>query len=93
MDGMAEIERVLDLRVRPVLNAHNGNIKIESFQNGVLKVRMLGQCCHCPSAQDTTKDMIETELLAALPCIRSVSLLMGVGDDLLAEAKKLLFKG
>lgn len=93
MDRITEIERVLDLRVRPLLYAHNGDVKVEAFRDGILKVRLLGQCCNCPSASDTTKDLIETELQAELPWIRSVCLMMGVSDELLAQARKLLIKG
>ncbi len=90
MSCMEKIERVLDERVRPSLAAHNGNIRVESFADGILRVRLLGQCSNCPSALDTTEELVASELTAALPQVKQVSLVTGVSDELLQQARAFL---
>ena len=50
---ISKIEKVLDERVRPNLAQHGGDIEIEKLEDGVLHVRMHGQCSGCPSAELT----------------------------------------
>ncbi|MCI2106072.1 MAG: NifU family protein [Intestinimonas sp.] len=90
MAELPEIEKVLDARVRPLLYAHGGDVRVESFEDGVLKVRLLGQCSNCPSASSTTEELVAGELKAAFPEIQQVFLVTGVSDELLAEAKAFL---
>lgn len=90
MELLTEIEQVLNERVRPTLHGHNGDVKVESFEDGVLKVRLLGQCSNCPSASGTMEELVAEELKAAIPAITEVRLVTGVSDDLLAEARALL---
>ncbi|NTV78182.1 MAG: NifU family protein [Clostridiales bacterium] len=85
-----EIEKVLDERVRPDLALHEGNLKIIGFMDGVLRVRMTGQCSGCPSAEITMENLVSAELKNAFEGIKQVVLENGVSDDLIAEAKKIL---
>lgn len=90
MDQMEKIERLLDERVRPTLAMHLGDIRVESYKDGILRVRLLGQCNNCPSALDTTEELVAAELQAAMPEIKQVVLATGVSDELLAQARALL---
>lgn len=90
MLDMADIERVLDERVRPALAVHRGDIRVESFEDGLLRVRLLGQCSNCPSAMSTTEELVAVELQAALPQIKQVVLVTGVSDELLEQARAFL---
>ena len=87
---VGEIEKVLDEKVRPDLALHGGNIKIMSLENGVLYLRMIGQCSGCPSANLTMENLVNTELMGAFPDLKQVSLVTGVSDNLIAEAKRML---
>lgn len=87
---LKRIEEVLDLRVRPELLEHEGNVLIDSFENGVLKVRLSGRCSGCPSAQLTTENLIGAKVMEALPEIRDVVLISGVSRELLDMAKEIL---
>ena len=49
--AMEEIERVLEENVRPELARHGGDIQVEGLENDVLRVRLLGRCSGCPSAE------------------------------------------
>lgn len=85
-----KLEALLDERVRPHLRAHGGDAEILSYEDGVLHLRLLGQCSTCPAAIMTNETLIEAELKSAVPELIRVSLQQEVSPDLLAEAKRLM---
>lgn len=90
-EDMKRIEAVLDERVRPSLRAHGGEIEVDHWENGVLYVKLLGQCAGCPSVDLTNETIVEAELTAALPeLVRRVSVVQTVSDELWEQAKRLL---
>lgn len=85
------IEAVLDEKVRPALRAHGGEIEIDHLEDGVLYVKLLGQCAGCPSADLTNETLVEAELVKVLPeLVRKVSVTQTVSDELWEQAKRLL---
>ena len=85
------IEEVLEEKVRPSLRAHGGEIQIDHLEDGVLYVKLLGQCAGCPSADLTTETLVEAELVQALPqLVRKVVVVQTVSDELWEQAKRLL---
>lgn len=84
------VEKLLDEKVRPGLSLHGGDIAIEELTAGVLKVRLLGNCSGCLSADSTMKELVESSVLGAFPDIKEVSLVTGVSDSLISEAKEML---
>ena len=88
--SLDEIEKTLDERVRPDLSLHGGDIRIEKLEDGVLHVRMLGQCSGCPSADLTMENLVDTELKDAFPDLKQVVLVTGVSENLISEAKEML---
>ena len=85
------IEAVLDEKVRPSLRAHGGEIEIDHLEDGVLYVKLLGQCAGCPSADLTNETLVEAELVKALPeLVKKVSVIQTVSDELWEQAKRLL---
>ena len=66
---ISKIEEVLDERVRPNLAQHGGDIEIEKLEDGVLHVRMHGQCSGCPSAELTLENLVNTELKEAIDSV------------------------
>ena len=85
-----QIEKVLEEKVRPSLLAHEGNVQIVEYQEGVLKIRLTGQCSGCPSAQLTTEELIGKTIMGELPEVKDVVLVNEVSPELLDFAKKLL---
>lgn len=85
-----KIEEVLEREVRPALMAHGGDVKIVSFENHILKVRLLGKCSGCPSAQLTTEELIGEKIKERVPEVEDVILVQEINQDLLDFAKKLL---
>ena len=88
---MERIEAVLDEKVRPSLRAHGGEIQVDRLEDGVLYVKLLGQCAGCPSADLTNETLVEAELVKALPeLVKKVSVIQTVSDELWEQAKRLL---
>ena len=90
--SIENIEKVLDEKVRPGLALHGGNINVEKLEAGVLYVRLLGNCSGCLAADSTMKTLVETELKAAFDELKDISLVTGVSDDLIAQAREILKK-
>lgn len=88
--SLDDIEKVLDEKVRPDLALHGGNIKVEKFEDGIVHVRMTGNCSGCPSAELTLENTVSAELTEAFPELKKVVLVTGVSDDLISEARKML---
>ena len=84
------IEDVLNHSIRPQLYAHGGNIKLLSFQNGVALMQYSGVCASCPSAELSTKAMVEEILMREVGEVSSVEIDTSVSDELLNFANLLL---
>ena len=90
-EEIKRIEAVLDEKVRPTMRAHGGEVQIDRLENGVLYVKLLGQCAGCPSADLTNETIVEAELKAALPdLVEKAVVVQTVSDELWEQAKKLL---
>lgn len=87
---MENVEKVLDERVRPGLADHGGDIQVMELTGGILKVRLLGQCSGCPSANLTMEELVNEELASAFPDLKQAVLVTGVSDDLIAQARELM---
>ena len=95
MSNLERVEAALEEKVRPALRAHGGDIAIDRLEgktlDGVLYIKLLGQCAGCPSADLTNETVVEAELTAALPeVVEKVAVVQTVSDELWEQAKKLL---
>ena len=90
-EDLKRIEEVLDQQVRPSLRAHGGEIQVDHLEDGVLYVKLLGQCAGCPSADLTNGTLVEAEVVKALPeLVQKVAVIQTVRDELWEQAKRLL---
>lgn len=87
---LEKIDKVCDEFVRPSLLKHYGDIKLLSFEDGILRFKLLGQCSGCPSAKYTVEDIIAGPLMENVPEIKQVMLENTVSDELIGEALKFL---
>ena len=69
---LEKFEALLDEKVRPSLQAHGGDVVIRSYENNVLKVKLIGKCSGCPSAHDTNEELIAAEVIEAFPEVKDV---------------------
>jgi len=84
------VEKVIEEDVRPQLGEHQGDIEIVELKDDILKVRFLGMCSNCPSANMTLESVVCTAVKEKIPEIKNVILVTGVSDDLLALANDML---
>ena len=68
---LTEIERALD-EIRPFLQGDGGNIELISFENDIVKVRLLGNCIGCSVNQMTLKNGVEMTIKKYVPTIKEV---------------------
>ncbi len=88
--NMNQIEKVLDEKVRPYLKNHGGNVIVKEYKDGILRVKLIGQCANCVSAKTTNEELIKFNLLKEIPSIKDVVLVEGVNEELIDFAKEIL---
>lgn len=66
------ILQLLEEEVRPALAQDGGDVTYEGFENGVVKLRMIGACGTCPSSVATLKNGIEALLREEIPEVVAV---------------------
>lgn len=68
-----KIEKALD-KIRPSLQADGGDVEFVGFdeKTGIVKVRLVGMCAHCPMSQITLKQGIEEEVKKEVPGVKEV---------------------
>ncbi len=66
LDLEARVLQALD-QVRPFLRSHGGNVELLSLTDGVVRLRLQGNCHGCPSSAVTMKQTIEEAILARAP--------------------------
>jgi len=90
---MRNILEIIDRKIRPALNAHDGDISlVEVTPEGIVKVKLTGACSTCPSSQKTLSKFIETVIKAECPQIKGVIADCGTSDELISEALAILRK-
>lgn len=87
-----KIDELLDKKVRPSLKLHGGDVEIISLKDNVLRIKMLGACSSCPSAQLTNEELIKDAVMEEFKEIEDVILVNEVSEELLDMAKKILKK-
>lgn len=88
-------EKIMDIlrnKVRPELQNHGGDVEFCSYKDGVVELRMLGQCSGCPSAKFTNENVIEAALKEGIPEIKRVELSSCYNEEMLDFARKILNK-
>ena len=66
-----QIEKALD-EIRPFLQSDGGNIKLMSFTETEVKVKLLGNCFNCTVNQMTLKNGVEMTIKKHAPSIQKV---------------------
>ncbi len=67
-----EVKKVLDM-IRPALQADGGDVEfVELTDDGIVKVKLVGACGHCPMSTMTLKNGIEKTLKERIPGVKEV---------------------
>ena len=54
------------------MNNDGGDVEFIKYEDGIVYVRLLGQCVDCALADNTVKDMIEYTLTFEIPEVKEV---------------------
>ncbi|MCZ2357519.1 MAG: NifU family protein [Bacteroidia bacterium] len=71
-NAVKRIRQLLDEHVRPAVAMDGGDIVFESFEDGIVKLRMYGSCSGCPSSTMTLKAGIQSLLTRFIPEVKEV---------------------
>jgi len=67
-----KVEAVLE-SLRPYLHEDNGDIELVNItEEGIVEVKLLGDCAECPMSTMTLRAGVERELMNKIPEIRRV---------------------
>ena len=66
------IKEILDSKIRPAVARDGGDIKFNSFNNGIVKVELQGSCSGCPSSLMTLKQGVQNLLCHYVKEVKSV---------------------
>ncbi|WP_052634572.1 NifU family protein [Sanguibacteroides justesenii] len=86
-----KVEQVIDRHIRPLLRKHGGDIMIREIRGRDIRVSLLGACHHCPAAQITLEQTVQTILSQQLGKeIGKIRLVNETSQELVDFAKQLL---
>jgi Fe-S cluster biogenesis protein NfuA len=71
-ETVARIKQLLEDNIRPAVAMDGGDVVFESFEDGVVRLRMHGACSGCPSSAMTLKMGIEGLLTRMVPGVKQV---------------------
>ena len=71
-DVVAQIQELLETRVRPAVAGDGGDIVYRGFREGVVYLTLQGACAGCPSSTATLKQGIESLLKHYVPEVSEV---------------------
>ena len=71
-DIVAQINELIETRVRPAVASDGGDIRYRGFKDGVVYLQMQGACSGCPSSSATLKHGIEGLLKHYVPEVTEV---------------------
>lgn len=71
-DISKRIEEVLNEKIRPAVAMDGGDIRLNSYKDGVAEVMLKGACAGCPSSTVTLKHGVERMIKHYVPEVNSV---------------------
>lgn len=71
-ETVRRIKQLLEENIRPAVAMDGGDVIFESFEDGVVKLKMQGACSGCPSSTMTLKMGIEGLLTRMVPGVTTV---------------------
>ncbi|WP_129596007.1 NifU family protein [Anaerophilus nitritogenes] len=87
-----EVQKIIEIKIRPKLMNHYGDIELIAVKDQVVEVKFLGACSGCPSAKITLEEIVLVDLKKEIPTIKEVHLVHEMSQELIDMAKKILNK-
>lgn len=68
-----KIEAVIN-KIRPMIQMDGGDLELVNIEEekGIVSVRLVGACSHCPMSAITLKQGVEAEIKRAVPEVKEV---------------------
>ncbi len=67
-----EVQEVIENQVRPALQSDGGDIELVDVEDGIVKVKLVGACAHCPSSAMTLYQGVEKMLMELIPEVKGI---------------------
>ena len=67
-----EVQEVIETQVRPALQSDGGDIELIDVEDGIVKVKLVGACAHCPSSAMTLYQGVEKMLMELIPEVKGI---------------------
>ena len=67
-----EVQEVIERQVRPALQSDGGDIELIDVEDGIVKVKLVGACAHCPSSAMTLYQGVEKMLMELIPEVKGI---------------------
>ncbi|MBX9840136.1 NifU family protein [Silvanigrella sp.] len=69
---IAKIQEIIEQQIRPALQSDGGDIELIDVEDGIVKVRLVGACSHCPSSAMTLYQGVEKMLMDKIPEVKGI---------------------
>lgn len=69
---ISQIQDVIETHIRPALQSDGGDIEFVDVEDGIVKVRLVGACSHCPSSAMTLYEGVEKMLMEKIPEVKGI---------------------
>ncbi|XP_029377168.1 NFU1 iron-sulfur cluster scaffold homolog, mitochondrial [Echeneis naucrates] len=79
------IKELLDTRIRPTVQEDGGDVIYKGFEDGTVKLKLVGSCTGCPSSTVTLKNGIQNMLQFYIPEVDNVEQVEDEVDDINAK--------
>nr|XP_015202057.1 PREDICTED: NFU1 iron-sulfur cluster scaffold homolog, mitochondrial-like [Lepisosteus oculatus] len=79
---VAMIKELLDTRIRPTVQEDGGDVIFKGFEDGTVKLKLVGSCTGCPSSSVTLKNGIQNMLQFYIPEVDEVEQVQDEVDEI-----------
>ncbi|KAM4607286.1 NFU1 iron-sulfur cluster scaffold homolog, mitochondrial [Polymixia lowei] len=84
-DIVSMIKELLDTRIRPTVQEDGGDVIFKGFEDGTVKLKLVGSCTGCPSSTVTLKNGIQNMLQFYIPEVHDVEQVEDEVDEINAK--------
>ena len=69
---ISQVQEIINTQIRPALQSDGGDIELVDIEDGIVKVRLVGACSHCPSSAMTLYEGVEKMLMEKIPEVKGI---------------------
>jgi Fe-S cluster biogenesis protein NfuA len=69
---ISQIKEIIETQIRPALQSDGGDIELVDVEDGIVKVKLVGACSHCPSSAMTLYEGVEKMLMEKIPEVKGI---------------------